>query len=1170
MPMEQFQRIQEVVTYWWERLSTQFEWPKCFPTLVIYYYHEGGYYRQHARPDEFIKNNSKVICEAFQKKINKLQQSSDWSGVQEEIRKQMECYQHDNEKWEALGRLLNGGVREQDLTHICTIMNEFKVKNFPLKTILINPGFRNYMVYYAEVDNSRIVRKAPIERGVIRNTWESVPPPPRLSDPEFLFFDLLERPLLFLDHPIAHAYILPLWDQVGHLGITALFSRDRELEDDVLQEFVYVTATQMIPELRSALEFEAQIALMKKENIDALSRGGPDAATALREILWFIQDVEEVTLNQNGFSIPYRDDRQLNVNRDLSERRGDSTGKDPILESRWREIMRLGVVFQQRREALKKARSTAVAGILARNMDHNIESHVTPRATVEEIRKRMRELGIPESLEIIQVLKGRLDGYCQKRADFLAEVTTEPMTTTKPALFYRGVILPFIENVLLMDNLARNEGIGYRDRTSNRLRLRVFINDWELKAIYRCTTDPNSTQYAYPEEFPYSGHCIGCRWSLGTENHSETPSLVSPVCIENGDGDRDVEIELPGPVGEQAFYGFLENVIRNAAKHNRERFDTNPHEDLEISIALSEPEDKHERTEYYVVEVWDNVTDPDKPVGDGKKLVDQVRGYIQSDIIDEHGERKFQAWGIAEMKIAAALLRGSQDFLRMRDFLEVCSEERKATEHKDGSYRSICRKRLVYRFRLMKAKKLCAVLPGWNDEGKSQELRNQGIWVFPSVEELRQALRPEDAGAGKAVRSAASFRFAVFDCSGEDGQAIMNQVKELLPSLPFRIVVLVDPKNAQQLDLPKGVFAVPKTSDSRPPDLGWLWEHWLGRWICGENRPAALEIYLDQGRKEPPTSKWVTHARTFNRQPSRLALGRSRTAYIRIWGRQDSGHVGPCVRLPLRTLSRPHVVFDRHGGVADGLEGLQAGERDTYLLLDKLCPDFVDIFQPVFPQDGQTWIFPWELLEAGFLRILVIDERIAERAHDEFNGRDEMKVAPVVGASSGIPTRWHFAWAAKVYICTHLGVNGDPSPLHRAVEGRVPFLKVRLDYKQEGNEGYTLEKIELDGIVNNEKSINSLEVDMVIIHQGILDGIKDRDPNFSPKHFLRALQRRIPFVIVDSGRGIPPTLFEEVKFLPFSILSHCLLGRRIAKYRLTQVSMSLTRKRGQNRWPGEY
>ena len=56
--------------------------------------------------------------------------------------------------------------------------------------------------------------------------------------------------------------------------------------------------------------------------------------------------------------------------------------------------------------------------------------------------------------------------------------------------------------------------------------------------------------------------------------------------------------------------------------------------------------------------------------------------------------------------------------------------------------------------------------------------------------------------------------------------------------------------------------------------------------------------------------------------------------------------------------------------------------------------------------------------------------------------------------------------------------------------------------------------------------------------------------------------RHLPVVIVDSGRGIPPMLSREVKFLPFSILSHCLLGRRIAKYRLTQVSMSLTRKGG--------
>ncbi|MEO0264940.1 MAG: class I SAM-dependent methyltransferase, partial [candidate division WOR-3 bacterium] len=42
---------------------------------------------------------------------------------------------------------------------------------------------------------------------------------------------------------------------------------------------------------------------------------------------------------------------------------------------------------------------SAVAAVMARNMSHNIDSHITPRATVEAVRKRLKELGFQEDFQ---------------------------------------------------------------------------------------------------------------------------------------------------------------------------------------------------------------------------------------------------------------------------------------------------------------------------------------------------------------------------------------------------------------------------------------------------------------------------------------------------------------------------------------------------------------------------------------------------------------------------------------------------------------------------------------------------------------------------------------------------------------------------------------------------
>ncbi|MBE9572141.1 MAG: hypothetical protein IMF11_16050, partial [Proteobacteria bacterium] len=87
-------------------------------------------------------------------------------------------------------------------------------------------------------------------------------------------------------------------------------------------------------------------------------------------------------------------------------------------------------------------------------------------------------------------------------------------------------------------------------------------------------------------------------------------------------------------------------------------------------------------------------------------------------------------------------------------------------------------------------------------------------------------------------------------------------------------------------------------------------------------------------------------------------------------------------------------------------------------------------------------------------------------------------------------------------------------------------------------------------------------IDVLLIHQGIIDNL----PGSWRKNdkFIKILRKFIPWVIVESGRGIPPEVQEsKEKFLPFSVVDHWLDGTRVGKLSLAQTVMTLIRNKKQ-------
>ena len=257
-----------------------------------------------------------------------------------------------------------------------------------------------------------------------------------------------------------------------------------------------------------------------------------------------------------------------------------------------------------KRKVLSHSVRSAVAAIISRNHSHHIGSfHVSPRATVEKICERLESLGVlpapigrpnqrtgnakqPQTAdeqvrfyklrhEIVSRLKSRLDTYIQKKADFSAEIATEPIISTKSVSFFSQVILPFAANSLLMDNLGANEGVRFVTHNDSRLRFRMLVEGTETEAWFGIQGGACSCQQVSHQHHSYSGNCSCLKSNL---------QLVSPY-------PQDRMVALPGPLGEFAVYSALENMIRNSVKHNRSWFQQDHTRRLDIFINLSEVED---------------------------------------------------------------------------------------------------------------------------------------------------------------------------------------------------------------------------------------------------------------------------------------------------------------------------------------------------------------------------------------------------------------------------------------------------------------------------------------------------------------------------------------------------------------------------------------------------
>ena len=336
-----------------------------------------------------------------------------------------------------------------------------------------------------------------------------------------------------------------------------------------------------------------------------------------------------------------------------------------------------------------KLRQTAVvasvAQVMARNMSHNIGSHVFSNLISNDVYSKLTDrrilrndayLSICDAKSIypkeqVEVVKSNVNNiqlsyfnqYLKSRMDYLSEVTfgTPNMLTTK--YMYSDVFKELDRERILLNYISGIQGFKY-----------TF-----------------------------------CLKRNGTVLSNE----------------NDIAIAFPSDVlGNQAFYNIIENVIRNTAKHAC----NNKQEVVTFTIEFTDIEDFPE-TEYYCVEIDNGIEESDID-----ELVKKQNIRINASVLDKDNNLRSHSLGLLEMKASAAFLR-QVDIAKVDSYEYHFDDKDEFTNKHDNLIllKAINKNgALGYRFLLQKPKEFLFVGEWGVDGHKKTELLNCGIRFIES------------------------------------------------------------------------------------------------------------------------------------------------------------------------------------------------------------------------------------------------------------------------------------------------------------------------------------------------------------------------------------------------------------------------------------------------------
>src|ERR1051326_3022611 len=764
------------------------------------------------------------------------------------------------------------------------------------------------------------------------------------------------------------------------------------------------------------------------------------------------------------------------------------------------------------------ARRAASAAVISRNMSHNLGSHVIAGLTWAEMK---RYAGEPDVIEPNGSTMGRavesFVGYLQQRMDFVARVATEWPRWQEPVLFVRELIRPFTQQTVLLERIASDVGVT---------NVRFMVSTPSMRGQYSVLTD-------------------------------ETLRNIP-----------DVTLSIRGGVaGRQAFYGFLENAIRNAARHGNRR------DELNVYLGLA---DAPHRIGHVTCLYGDDFSDREIADASGQLVAPWIAmdNKIAKPLIDiKTADLTRSDWGIQEMKIYASILSGdAADVDRDRDILKA-----RECELPEG------RKVLGYEFALPRANLLAVA--GEQDEGADD-------WRFVDHGICRLTARLDtEAGRqaflGECQTASPALLYVRMPDDETDFNAVVSWLIENEALLPSRLLLGTSRQSTGRpfhRALIGRCFAV---APEVGPDDRFPWpchddqqatqqlivrlrKKWLRAFdaeqrcreiVCGTADSEAFQIILFVDRDvSQKLESWARLGETVRQ----FGLDDVVEAYLFYDGESEADIIAPwtptatsMIPAEFRSQISPRrlLCFDNHSKLShrgitsdatlfhhtighryghddvssrDGLTSRYSNNASIFSRLTNVADDFCGLLALL------------DLIEACLLRLLIIDERFVDMAYA--GGRDR---EPDLVAISDLSK-------ARITVLSRVQCDGVLIPLHPRVTNPdwLPLLRIRTDTPE-------VFVRELDArFYPTEPSCDEPIYDVAIIHWRQVDLVAQQC-GLSVEKVLERLRRVATRVVVTSGRGAPREgILTRAPFLEYSLLEACAI-KELDKVQLGSLMMAL-------------
>lgn len=550
---------------------------------------------------------------------------------------------------------------------------------------------------------------------------------------------------------------------------------------------------------------------------------------------------------------------------------------------------RLREVFKEanQRTILLHGKKSTIAAIMARNMSHNIGSHVLSR--VATARGLIASLAQPEEMATGGDVRkfahavspvATLNAYLRTRMDFLADIATGEASGNVSLAIRKDIIELFSNQSILRQHIS-----GTKD---------LQVGNIEL--------------------------------DLTSWRPSDADDVV--VAIPNG------------VLGSHAFYVIVENMLRNCAKHVPHLDRTQP---IELRLVVRPAAHRG------LIEVC--IYDKLKSVGprtlESLNGSTTIMGRLAEKISDHHGMAVPGAWGLKEMRICAAYLRGlrsdkvdSSEYQIKHGGSQVSAEPPllEAIKHSDGS--------LGYRFYLQKPGHVlivdAATRPAVDADVRAR-LGAEGI-IYRTEDEAAGLGWPHDFVVllGPKLR-----RSSKLYCDG--AQARLRSTRVIHVDEPDEISI--------PAALIERLFISPTSFAEE--FVTCLWRHWVSMRVCAPSVPAlviqtdgANDIWGDMPDlvATPPendTSRLAAGSIVYNRHAGRycehILIGPDQEGTFTDGALSYDAYGG---HSPVASLIEP-ASSRREGRIRLAYQLIESGASGVIILDERAqgdCPSLVEIF----------------------------------------------------------------------------------------------------------------------------------------------------------------------------------------------------------------------------------